>query len=454
MSAQSKQHADLVRHRELNALRRLMVGRQTPAPSIKPTLLAEQQSPHTASHALSTINELEAQMSQTLFERSVRAIESSKTSFLPTQIVVNLHTLVVADGAAAPEQVTLTQAADWFAANRMSEVQALLTHALGAQGNLHDHVPTWLTLFDFYRAVGQAQLFDRTALDFSIRFGRSTPSWISFPALAEQAKLQSKLLSPSLTSRGAVSQRIACDWTAPPYLTDGAFAGCDVLIHNAAMQKRSLHLDWRGLVAVDPAQWLTIKNQLSAIASQNLRCVMYGMSSLTQLFSRDLPEAMLAYLALLRCQNQAQAFEELAMDYCTAFEISPPDWVPPVCQIELQDSPLTAASLAAAPTPASAMANATQLPSELIGEVERLPADWSALNFASNAAPLPAERWVIHCDKLIRVAPQAVRDLIALVKVLAKNGIRVEFKDVHRLIAAYFLAQGLYELAKISIRKD
>lgn len=485
MSAQSKQYADLIRHRELNALRRLMVGRQTPAPSARPTLPLGQQSPHTASHALSTIDELEVQMNQLLFERSIRDLESRETGFLPTQIVAFMptqaapsdpvvhHASPVAVPDKAPEQVTLTQAASWFAVNRMSDVQALLTQALGAQGALHDHVPTWLALFDFYRATNQAQLFDGMALDFSVRFGRSTPSWISFTALAEQEKLKSKCLPQSASSTGARPQIQTCDWTAPSYLTEGALAGFDVLIHNAALQKRSLHLDWRGLVAVDPAQWPTIKNQLSTIASHNLNCVMYGLASFKHAFTADLPEAMLAHMAMLRCQNQAEAFEELAMDYCVAFEVSPPDWKPPVCQLEWQDSPLSgvfagvsagvsktsaqAASPIADPLQsrsAQAVGPATnpETDSELVGELECLSADWLAAR--PPARPAAGQRWVIRCDKLVRIGPQATQELLMWLKTLATNGLQVEFKDVHRLIAAYFLAQGLYEFAKISIRKD
>jgi hypothetical protein len=456
MSAQSKQYADLIRHRELNALRRLMVGRQTPAPSVRPTLAMGQQSSHTASHTLSTIDELEVQMNQRLFERSIRYSESRESSFLSTQIVGFAPTQAAASALApaadkAPEQVTLAQAAAWFAANRISDVQALLTQALSAQGELHDHVPTWLALFDFYRATNQAQSFDSMALDFSIRFGRSTPSWISFTALAEQEKRRSNLLPQSVSSAGAGSPIPTCDWTAPSYLTEGTLAKFDVLIHNAALHKRSLHLDWRGLVAVDLAQWPTIKNQLNAIASHNLNCVMYGLASFKQALTTDLPEAMLAHMAMLRCQNQAEAFEELAMDYCVAFEVSPPDWKPPVCQLEWQDSPMTEPIQSLA---AHAVGSETDMEAdpELVGEIESLSADWLAAR--PPVRPAAGQRWVIRCDKLIRISPQATQQLLAWLKTLATDGLQIELKDIHRLIAAYFLAQGLYELAKMSIRKD
>jgi hypothetical protein len=456
MSTQRKQYADLVRHREFNALRRLMVGRLTPSPTIRPTLPTKQLSAHSASHALSNIDELEVQMNQDLFDRSLRDIESEKTGFLTTDIVS--FKSILADTHTPPilgqthDQVTLTQAAGLFAVNRMSEVQALLTHALSAQGTLHDHVPTWLALFDFYRATNQAHWFDSMALDYSVRFGRSTPSWISFPELAERAHHPFKEWPQRESNTGANAQITTCDWTAPAYLTDGAMAGFDELIQKAMTQKRSFHLDWRDLVSVDPAQWPTIKNQLSAIASHPLHCVMYGQASFQPAFTKDLPEAMLAHLALLRCQNQAAAFEELAMDYCVAYEVSPPDWQPPECQFEWRDSPLSAVSPTLAVADTAPSASDLETTPELIGEVEYLPNAWLAAR--PHPHPAAAQRWVVRCDKLVRIAPPAAQELLTWLKTLTAEGLQVEFKDVHRLIAAYFLAFGLNEWSKISIRKD
>jgi hypothetical protein len=459
MSAQRKQYADLIRHRELNALRRVMVGRQTPLPSIRPSLSAGRRVTQQAgTDALSNIDELETQMNQSLFERSLRALELTNTSAINTPTAQTVHlgqtavpgTPVRATANTAPEQITLDQAANWFADNRMLDVQTLLTQALGAQGALHAHIPTWLALFDFYRATDQPSLFDSLALDFSVRFGRSTPSWVSLPALAERVQMQAKSsLDPMATM--AVNQPIArCDWAAPSYLSEGALAGFDVLVHNAAMNKRSLHLDWRGLVAVDPAQWSTIKNQLNTIAAHKLRCVMYGIESLSRAVSSDLAEAVLAQMALLRCQNQAYEFEELAMDYCVAFEISPPDWMPPVCLLELQDSPLEEAHFTSEAPADVAVAPANLSALTLSGEVIQLPSDWPVME----SRPMHAQQWVVDCAALVRIAPSATQALLSWVRQSASDGVRVAFTDVHRLIAVYFLAQGLYECATVSLRKD
>ena len=466
MSAQRKQYADLIRHRELNALRRLMVGKQTPGPTAKTTLAPSQ---HLAVHSLSHINALEEQMNQQLFDRSAQTslgvfstrggstlVSASTSAFAPTQILAIKpspatspqhsqhphHPQPTAQSIPAPEQAVLTQAAALFASHDLRATQALLSNALSAQGAQRDHVPTWLALFDFYRATDQAQLFDSMALDFSVRFGRSTPSWVSIPALAATAPAP----APAPISNPSMPH---CDWVAPPYLEEGALAGLDVLLQQATLQKRTLRLDWRSLVDIAPLQWPAVKHHLNAIAAQPLHCVMYGLPSLTNTFTKTLSESMLAQLALLRCQNQMTSFETLALDYCVIFEVSPPDWLPPQCQLEAQDDPLTSSPIHL--TPPSTLPTSSPSEFELVGEVELLP---SALLQSITTTERSSERHVIRCDRLVRIAPKPMRDLRLWVQTLGAKGIRIEFKDVHRLIAAYFLDQGLYELAKVSIRKD
>ena len=52
-----------------------------------------------------------------------------------------------------------------------------------------------------------------------------------------------------------------------------------------------------------------------------VHCHVTGLAKLEQLFSLESADATLAKLALLRCQNLAQAFEDLAIDYSVQFEI-------------------------------------------------------------------------------------------------------------------------------------
>jgi hypothetical protein len=386
---------------------------------------------------LSKIEAIESQFNETVFVNSAKSKEKLPAATLNTK------------DSATPEAKIMAQAADWFASNRMVEVESLLTHSISSQGPLCDHVPTWLLLLDFYRAVNKPSLFDVLALNFSIRFGRSTPSWVSIPELAKIANPQTSVVADNLAQ--VASEYIpVVDWIAPQHLAEASFAGFDTRVHQAAQERRTLHLDWRSATSVDPVVWPLIKSQLSSIASQNLHCVMYGLSAFTRTFEPTLPESMLAQMALLRCQNQAHQFEELAMDYCTYFEVSPPDWIPPVCRLTLEDSPLTAEQLPNQQKRSGLAASTPAVLNQLVGEVDQIPADWAVKNGLKNSE----DRLSIQCDKLIRISPQATQQLREQMQKISSQGIRAEFKDLHRLIAAYFLQQGLYEMAKVSIRKD
>jgi anti-anti-sigma regulatory factor len=256
------------------------------------------------------------------------------------------------------------------------------------------------------------------------------------------------------------SESIAkCDWVAPAFLTEGAFAGFDTLIHQAVVQQRPLHLDWRDVSSVDPNYWGVIKIQLNAIAAQKIHCVMYGVPALRQCVDTALPSALLAALALLRCLNEFEAFETLALEYSRVSEISPPDWLGPLCRLELKDGPLTAQlECDGEPQSQSQRQMMRQVHTEesgehvfaLIGEIDQLPADWLGRDPPFSRI----ERWPVQCDKLVRIGVSATQQLATQLQSLGLQGIRFEFCNVHRLIAALFLQEGLYDIAKIMTRKD
>ncbi|MFM2084502.1 MAG: hypothetical protein RLY95_1320, partial [Pseudomonadota bacterium] len=69
MSLERKQHADLVRHRELNALRRLMVQRGAAQLPPLDEKIARPPNAFAATNTIDKIDALEEQMSQQLFQR-------------------------------------------------------------------------------------------------------------------------------------------------------------------------------------------------------------------------------------------------------------------------------------------------------------------------------------------------------------------------------------------------
>jgi hypothetical protein len=210
-----------------------------------------------------------------------------------------------------------------------------------------------------------------------------------------------------------------------------------VCIQEAQHTSRQLVIDWRDLVSIDGAHWGDFQIVLENLASMPLHCKVHGMAMLENIFDAASAPAMLAHLALLRCENRAQAFEEMALDYCMKYEVSPPDWAAPLCHFEASDMQLAAPS-----TPAS-----DQTP-ELFGVLE----GEIAISHLSDC--VPSHGFVIRCDRLVRCDAAATAALVRWADGANRSGHRVVFKNVHRLIESYFSAQGLTEHAKVTVRRD
>jgi hypothetical protein len=428
MPLESKQHADLVRHRELNALRRLMVQRGTVGPLPLEQKITQQSSSFASTNAIHKIDALEAQMSQQLFEHSVQT-RAEAGGFQMTQIEAFESTVQATQSIAIQSEKpsTVQQAGEHFANNKVQLAQNILEQAIGERGLQHDRVPTWLALFDLYRASDQLDRFEALALDFSIRFGRSPPSWVS---LLQQAAIAEREREP-IQSVGIA------DWTAPAVLSQNELSSLETAVQAAIKAPRQLVVDWKACSATDEAQWRLLKSALHYLASQSVHCSAHGILELEQSFDAQSAESTLARLALLRCQNRAQMFEDVAIDYSVQFEISPPDWIRPECRFET--------------------ASGTSLPAKAEPAIV-LPELYGALDAARAvkllAELVPTEGMVIRCDRLVRCDPVATMAIARWAGAAQAQGMQLELQGVHRVLAAYLVNQGLGDIVKITIRRD
>lgn len=424
MSLARKQHADLVRHREFNALRQLMAQRNPLNRLTAVDNSTMQTTKFEPTQALTQIDALEMQMS-----RQLLGVKSTQ-DFGQTRIASFERTMAPSTPASGQKNITLAEAAKHFANDRDSQAQASLEQAIGEHGALHDHTPTWLALLDLYRATNQPDRFEAYALDFSVRFGRSTPPWVS---IVQQAEIAGRERAPTPMTTNANQ----IDWSAPLFLTKNELTALQACISSAESKSRQLVIDWRDLAAIDAAHWGDLLRVLDQLATSALQCKVHGASNLEHIFDASTAQAMLAHLALLRCQNQMTAFEDLAMDYCVKFEVSPPDWVQPRCRFETFDI-----------APKAAVSEPQALAPELYGV---LSGDHAAQVLQ---AITPFDGLVIRCDRLVRSNALATAEVVRFAEKAKALGYTIEFKDVHRLIEAHFFAEGLTQHAKVTIRKN
>jgi ABC-type transporter Mla MlaB component len=171
-------------------------------------------------------------------------------------------------------------------------------------------------------------------------------------------------------------------------------------------------------------------------------------------------------LRVLRLQDE---FELAALDFCVTYEVSPPPWQDARCEyvhervnaaalLEPVHDAVMAISLVAPADVSQDATDATVIPGfesiaaadvELSGEVLGDAAD--ALD-KLQAGLSDSNRLVISCARLIRVDFSAAGSILNWVAVRESEGRHVQFRDVPRLVAAFFNVIGINEHAQVVLR--
>lgn len=345
-------------------------------------------------------------------------------------------------------------------------------------------VDEWMTLFDFYRATGQSQVFDSKAIDFASRFSRSAPQWFSLPE-AVATRMAKTAVPTSQLDRSA--------WVA-----DAELDAHSILLLSKALERTAQPwvLDWSSLrtilpVAIDPLlrlmnTWAVSDVDIRFLGEKTLRDVLQQMTISGE---RSVDQRWWSLrLATLRVMDQGDEFELTALDFCITYELSPPSWLPPRCQFKaLQPGgPEPAAGAAGAPTATHFAVtqfldsvNSQQGPLTLSGfSGAGMDSVMSAFAFQSgDGSKLPelmgeivgdpqpvlnkldeqlmgASACDISCRYLIRVDFSAAGSILNWVSAHQAAGRKIRFVNVHRLVATFFHVIGITEYAQVLTCED
>lgn len=340
-------------------------------------------------------------------------------------------------------------------------LRALLAPGGGRQG----HEETWLVLFDLYRAIGQQDRFDEAAVEFAGRFGRSAPQWLSLPELARGG-----LAMPALPAAPA---NRSTDWTCPAVLT---VQGVQAMKSTLARVAAPWRLSWSRLQRIDHAAIEPFTRLLSQWASEPVRLRFLGTETLDALLRRqtvsgDRTQPAAAWqlrMEAARVMNRPDEFENVALDYCVTYEVSPPSWERPRCQFKdldedggdmvLPSLPAEASGFAPSSVPGSGFgetsAPVSRLAPLLRGELAgSLQGDASAVLDRMPIA-VAGEPLQISCARLVRVDFGAAGSLLNWCTARQAAGCLLQLTDVHRLIATFFTIVGISGAARITLRRD
>lgn len=361
----------------------------------------------------------------------------------------------------------MEEAAIRFANGDNAGAESALVSALENQSAPREQALRWaFALLDLYRATGQQAHFDRTAIVFAQRFERSAPTWFSMPESAGQ--------TPDDTPVRTVPSRLIVEpvWVCPAQF--GA-ASVDELRLAIANVEPPWFLDWSGLKSFDPdgieplvqlfAQWCDSSVELRFSGIRTLETVLRAQ---TPSGNRDLGQAIwrlrLDALRMLQLQDE---FELVALDYCVTFEVSPPPWQEARCSCRgatiagalpahedaahASDSPPSVPGFGPAATISMGLESVQAAVAELSGDIRgEATAALDALERARNGSSLLA----VSCANLIRVDFSAAGSILNWVAQLQAEGCQIQFRDMHRLVAAFFGVIGINEHARILMRSN
>ncbi|HVR94777.1 MAG TPA: STAS domain-containing protein [Casimicrobiaceae bacterium] len=239
----------------------------------------------------------------------------------------------------------LENAALHYANGQAPQAREVLETGIVSDDDTKNSPLAWLALFDLLQRANDRAAFDQLALRYVVAFERSAPAWEdrgghvppgARPAAGGYVGLTGKLAAGHAQQ---IAGMLASSLKQPQMRLDlGSITGADdagaTLLANALAQLRKRHYP---LVLQHPEK---IRRALEQSATQG----------------RDAAEGYwLLLLELLQWQHDFKVFEDRAVEYAVAFEVSPPSWEPP------PDAALAAAEAEEAAAPSAAPENADQL---------------------------------------------------------------------------------------------
>ena len=349
-----------------------------------------------------------------------------------------------------------------FAGGDFQGCERSLQSLIGPRGERRDHDETWLVLFDLYRAIGQQTKFEALTMEYVDRFHQSAPQWFSLPKMLAEATANEQSHDRTAGSIG---------WVCPAMLDSDAVNKLDALSMQLPLP---WVLDWTALTSVDVegagrlqklfASWASQALTMHWIASDRLMSVLHELSP-TGVRDAD-PVYWMLRLEALRLMHRPDQFDEVAIDYCVTFEVSPPSWENARSKAHLIGATHNTRTLSlsvvgeavtsfldtSAGGDEESVSGPLQVTSlDLSGQ---LSGDLSELLGTLTAQIGPSHVVRLSCALLMRVDFVAAGDLLNWVTARRAEGREIVFQDAHRLVALMFGAMGINEAARVQLRHN
>ena len=347
----------------------------------------------------------------------------------------------------------LEEAAIRFANGDDAGAESALVGALSGDALVPEVAQAWVVaLLDFYRATGQQQAFDRAVMDHAARLDPLRPRWIDIASA--QASPTAPDAAPSASSSGGSPDARAM-WSCPAELTA---AGMEDLRIALSQTPSPWNLDWSQSHDIADTALPFLAGLFGSLCTEPVAVRFTGSDRLAKAL-RDLTPsgsrgaddtAWTVRLDALRTMQLQDEFELAALDFCITFEVPPPAWQPARCSYIDGDSESTAfAQMGGGSTSTmplglnGASGSALTLSGQVVGE------SGSALTLLGTDHA-PGAHLVVSCKGLLRVDFSAAGSILNWAATCHSRGCQVQFRDVNRLVAAFFNVIGITEYARVT----
>jgi len=336
-------------------------------------------------------------------------------------------------GSSLPE--ILEEAAILYANGHSQEASVVLRQSLEDESTEAVRALGWMMLLDLFQTTGDKAAFEEMALAYAARFEASAPGWDDDQAASEEA-------APA----GAATAAFAL----PKHLDESAAAVCS-RIARAMSRPGEVVIDCGPVRSVEASGAKLVLALIERCIAARQRAVIIQPEVLGEAAMaavepgrRDESPAcwMLAMLAL-RLRSERQEFEDLAIEYCVTYEVSPPSWEAPPESIRTERRARHRSAEEPAFDPRS---GAFVLSGELAGAME---SELQSLRkYASERGDV-----VVDCRNLRRVDFVAAGAMLNAIVGLIGNGKKVLFVEPNHLVLALMMLMGIVDLVDIRRRR-
>jgi anti-anti-sigma regulatory factor len=212
--------------------------------------------------------------------------------------------------------------------------QAQLAREMLEQGIVNDEEArvsplAWLALFDLLHRADDRAAFDQLALRYVVAFERSAPSW------EESAARLRPGAKPAAGGYVGFTGKLTASHA--PQIAN---------VLAASHKQPQVRMDLGSLTGADDAGAKLLADALAQLRKRQYQLVLQHPEKIRRALDQSVLQGKgagegywILLLELMQWQNDHKNFEDRAIDFAVAFEVSPPSWEPPLVATQRDAAP-------------------------------------------------------------------------------------------------------------------